>query len=155
MRMLEIDGFRLRLLAFATAAAALDLWDDDFQRGIVIRAKILERWCDEMETLLPSMVTARGIGMMRGLWFCEPETAHAVAEKAAFRGLLIECCGPRDEVLKILAPLTIDLEIFNDGLARLADCIQEAAAERGIPVLEVNEAPLDPYDHCRDAVIGA
>jgi len=95
---------------------------------------------------------------MRGLLFCEPETAHATAEKAASRGLLIECCGPRDEVLKILAPLTIDLEIFNDGLARLADCIQEAVVEnalRGIPVLELNEAPLDPYDYCRDAVIGA
>ncbi len=45
--------FRGNTLAFATASAALDLWDDDFQRGVAIRANILERWCDDMEMLLP------------------------------------------------------------------------------------------------------
>jgi diaminobutyrate-2-oxoglutarate transaminase len=46
---------------------------------------------------------------------------------AAFeRGLIIETSGAHDEIVKILAPLTIEDDVFAAGLDILADCVAGA-----------------------------
>jgi hypothetical protein len=47
--------------------------------------------------------------------------AAAVADLASQTGIVIECCGPRDEVLKVMAPLNIDTDLFASTLGRLAE----------------------------------
>jgi diaminobutyrate-2-oxoglutarate transaminase len=148
--------FRGNTIAFATAAAALDLWTPEFEAGIGERSALLEKWCGAMERLWPGEVRRKGIGMMRGLEFLDPAAAAEVAAAAIRAGVIIECCGPRDEVLKVLAPLNIDLDLFANGLNVLTDAISGALARPdAIAVLEGNEAFLDPYDHGRNSVVGA
>jgi diaminobutyrate-2-oxoglutarate transaminase len=44
---------------------------------------------------------------------------------AAFeRGLLVETAGPKDEVVKLLPPLTASATEIDQGLALLADAVQ-------------------------------
>ena len=48
------------------------------------------------------------------------------------RGLILLSCGVRGNVIRILAPLTIDMEHLDEGLAILESsfdaCVQEALA---------------------------
>ncbi|MCR3884926.1 MAG: diaminobutyrate--2-oxoglutarate transaminase, partial [Methanothrix sp.] len=45
------------------------------------------------------------------------------------RGLIIETSGSEDQVLKILAPLTITDEELEEGLAILDESVEETMAE--------------------------
>jgi diaminobutyrate-2-oxoglutarate transaminase len=62
--------------------------------------------------------------MMQGLDVGQGARAAAVRATCARDGLLIECAGPHDEVIKVLAPLTTDDEQLNQGL----DVLQSAIA---------------------------
>lgn len=160
--------FRGNSIAFATAAAAIDFWSRDIERDIALRSDYLRTWCDEVCREFPSAVRRKGIGMMQGLQFAEPRCAVEAADRAALRGVMIECCGPRDEVLKIFAPVNIPPDLFASGLGRLRLAIREAlhaggpAAETVAPSdpnaavatmrLERDEASLDPHDDGGDPV---
>lgn len=52
---------------------------------------------------------------MQGLEFAI-RGGRSTAGAALRRGVLVECCGPQDEVLKIMAPLNIDWAMFDEGL---------------------------------------
>jgi diaminobutyrate-2-oxoglutarate transaminase len=67
--------------------------------------------------------------MIAGLEFRKSTFAASVAKRAREERLLIETCGPREEVIKILAPLNIDLAVFAEGLARLGRALD---AENGL-----------------------
>ena len=70
-------------------------------------------------------LAARGIGMIHGIDFsaCGIENPAVRIERACYaRGLIIEVAGRRDEVLKILPPLTTTRE----ELVRGMDIIREA-----------------------------
>jgi 4-aminobutyrate aminotransferase-like enzyme len=43
------------------------------------------------------------------------------------RGVLIERCGPHDEVLKLLPPVNIDCEVLDEGLQRMDAAFEDAA----------------------------
>jgi len=151
--------FRGNALAFVTAAAALDLWDEGFISTLRRNTATLARWCASMQEAYPGVVRAKGLGMMQGLEFSVPETASVAARSVARMGVICECCGPRDEVLKIMAPLNIDHVLFDQALRRLADAVADAlAGKKGrleARSSERDEAPLDPYYHCGDAIVGA
>ena len=51
-----------------------------------------------------------------------------MADRARKKGVLLETCGPSDEVLKILAPLNIERELFHEGLRRVKAAIEERHA---------------------------
>lgn len=123
--------FRGNNLAFATARAALDLWSDsDFVAGIAARSAMLDRWLTDLCVRYPRTITRKkGLGMMAGFECSSPGLARAILQEAFKRRLLLEACGPRDEVVKILAPLNIDLSLFREGLARLAAAVDDVALE--------------------------
>ncbi len=118
--------FRGNSLAFVAATAAVDLWSDrQLEEGIKTRSALLDTWLrDTAGTFSRIIARKKGIGMMAGLEFRCPKTAVEVACHARGQRLLIETCGPHDEVIKILAPLNIDLDMFADGLGKLRRAIE-------------------------------
>lgn len=110
--------------ALVTGAAALRCYwsDDQLERQTREReTRVLERLreiasgCED--------VSARGRGMVFGLDFGDGERARSVTRAAFDRRLLVERCGPENEVVKLLPALTIDDDELEDGLARLAEAV--------------------------------
>ncbi|MBB5052793.1 diaminobutyrate-2-oxoglutarate transaminase [Afipia massiliensis] len=149
--------FRGNALAFITAAAALQFWKEGLMTDVSGIGKILSDWCARMAGEFPKAIKSKGLGMMQGLEFFDPRTAALAAEYSLRHRVMIECCGPRDEVLKVMAPLNIERSLFEEGLARLSAAVREAVvmAEIRLIASQGNQAPLDPYDHGSDAVTRA
>jgi diaminobutyrate-2-oxoglutarate transaminase len=108
--------FRGNNHAFVTGAAALrHFWSDDaFEDEVRRRGEHLGRRLDGMAEAFG--FTARGRGMMRGLDVGSGERAAEITALAFEQGLLIETSGADDEVVKVLAPLTIEQEVLDVGL---------------------------------------
>ena len=64
----------------------------------------------------------RGRGMFQGINTGDGDLAAAICKSCFGRGLIIETSGPEDEVVKVLAPLTIPRDQFERGL----DIVEEA-----------------------------
>jgi len=73
-------------------------------------------------------LSTRGRGMMRGLDVGSGDIAAEICAAAFARGLIIETSGPHDEIVKVLAPLTINDDVLAQGLDILRDCVAEACA---------------------------
>lgn len=147
--------FRGNSLAFATAAAALDLWTSDFAEGIDRRSRMLTEWCRTTCARYPGLLRTKGLGMMQGLHFCDASHAARVANLAASNRIVIERCGPHDEVLKVMAPLNIEVELFASTLDRIGDLVGKCLESNEMaPRLERDDAALDPHYDGRDAVAG-
>lgn len=119
--------FRGNSLAFVAATAALSLWTDlQFLEGLVDRSRSLASWCDSVASRYrDAIVRGKGRGMMKGIEFASAADAKAVADRARKKGVLLETCGPSDQVLKILAPLNIERDLFQEGLCRVQAAIEE------------------------------
>jgi diaminobutyrate-2-oxoglutarate transaminase len=112
--------------AFVTAAAALQTyWADDRLRGTTeekgeIVATHLAELCHKYADL---GVVYRGRGLFWGLEFGDPRMAIGVSRAAFELGLLVETCGSRDEVVKLLPSLLIPNEDLVEGLQILREAI--------------------------------
>ncbi|RJQ75372.1 diaminobutyrate--2-oxoglutarate transaminase [Pseudonocardiaceae bacterium YIM PH 21723] len=109
--------FRGNNPAFVTATAALrNYWSDDTLQ------KDVERKGERVGAVLSGLaeagtgLTTRGRGLARGLVFEEHSLAQKVASTAFEAGLLVETCGPNDEVVKLMPPLTISDADLEEGL---------------------------------------
>src|SRR5580658_1140525 len=112
--------------AFVTGTAALaEYWRDGvlesstLAKGDRTRAALAEL----EESVAASPVHHRGAGLANGLVFEQADLAGQVSRAAFERGLLVETAGPRDEVVKLLPPLTISDTELDEGLARLANAV--------------------------------
>jgi diaminobutyrate-2-oxoglutarate transaminase len=120
--------FRGNQLAFVAAAEALELfWTDRaaFEAGIAQRAGILRARLEAIATGR-SGLAVRGRGLMQGLVCADPDLAARISAAAYQRGLIIERAGPRDEVVKAMPPLVIDLGDLERGCAILAEAVAAA-----------------------------
>lgn len=125
--------FRGHNPAFVTATAALEeFWTgDDLSRkvkrdGRHIRDSLLDlaETCD---------AEVRGRGMILGIEFHDPSLAGEICREAFRRGLILETSGPKNEVVKVLPPLTIDERGLERGLAVLSASVKhmlESQAQR-------------------------
>jgi len=109
--------FRGNNHAFITARVALEkFWADDaFQRQIAEKAKLLNTRLVEIAGLVPG-ATLKGRGMMQGIDVGSGELAGAICATCFEQGLIIETSGAHDEVVKVLAPLTIPEAQLKAGL---------------------------------------
>ena len=143
--------FRGNNLAFISATVALDNWrGPDFEDSIKRKGRMLQDRLEAItERFAPRACERRGLCMMQGLRFTETKTAQLVCDRAFRHGVLTETCGPRDEVLKLLPPLTISEEALEEGLDRIELAIEE---ELGPEVLvrrgssPARASPLAPKD---------
>ncbi|MFF9344736.1 MULTISPECIES: diaminobutyrate--2-oxoglutarate transaminase [unclassified Streptomyces] len=117
--------FRGNNPAFVTATAALDAyWRDSALRERTLRrAATVEA---ALGDLVPGSVP-RGRGLVWGLEFPDGERARAVCRRAFELGLLVETSGPRDEVVKLLPPLTVTDDELDEGLGILARAVRHTA----------------------------
>ena len=128
--------FRGNNLAFVAAGAALSYWEDEeFQSDLARKIDILDDRLDAICAHWPEHVLEqRGRGFMRGLVLNEPGTAAMVSRQLFERNVIAETCGPHDEVLKLLPPLTIPV----DALTQALDVIEDVIA--GLSVVEAAAA---------------
>jgi diaminobutyrate-2-oxoglutarate transaminase len=107
--------FRGNNFAFVTAIAALEtFWTlSDFKNKLQHLCTGIAKKTHELAETYG--VTVKGRGAMIGLEFNEPNQAKAVQQDCIRQGLIIELCGPHDEVLKFLPPLTISAEELDMG----------------------------------------
>jgi diaminobutyrate-2-oxoglutarate transaminase len=117
--------FRGNALAFATATAAIGLWRTGEMSVVTSNSRTLTEWCRRMVQRFGNRVRSKGRGMMQGLEFSDRYQAGAAAAAALERGVLVECCGPHDEVLKIMAPLNIESDVFEEGLDLVGMAIEQ------------------------------
>ncbi|MCC5955033.1 MAG: diaminobutyrate--2-oxoglutarate transaminase [Natronohydrobacter sp.] len=115
--------FRGNNHAFVTARVALGkFWSDDrFQRQTGEKASFLTQRLRDIAALVPG-ASLKGRGMMQGIDLGSGDMAASVCATCFDNGLIIETSGAHDEVIKVLAPLTIP----QAQLARGLDIVEAA-----------------------------
>lgn len=123
--------FRGNTHAFVTARVALEkFWSDDaFEKEISRKAEILTAGLQEIAALVPG-ATLKGRGMMQGVDVGSGDLAGEICARAFDKGLIIETSGSHDEVIKILAALTIPEDMMRAGLNILLDATRDATVGR-------------------------
>jgi diaminobutyrate-2-oxoglutarate transaminase len=132
--------FRGNNLAFVAATKAIEYWDDDrLAKDIKRKGRILESELNRMHHKFRQMIAdVRGVGMVWGMEMPTGGVAKTISRKAFEKGLLVEVCGPNNEVIKFLPPLVIDEDTLRSGLKILETAISETMAE----ILDPKEALL-------------
>ena len=111
--------FRGNNHAFITAAAALEkFWaDDSFATEVAKKAEYL---ADRLGAIADEHdLGIKGRGMMLGVDAGSGEHAAAICKTCFTKGLIIETSGSFDQIVKVLAPLTISTEQLAAGLDTL------------------------------------
>ncbi|WP_338806194.1 aspartate aminotransferase family protein [Pseudomonas chlororaphis] len=123
-------------IACAAALATLDemndlnlqTWGERQEQAIVSR---YQRW--KAEHLTPYLGRLTGVGAMRGIELLKadgspaPEQLSALLSAARDAGLLLMPSGKSRHIIRLLAPLTIELEVLEEGLDILEDCLARLA----------------------------
>lgn len=115
--------------AFVTAAEAIRTYwaDKTLENSTVTKGAFVEATLNSIVAKRPEgELTAKGRGLIRGLEFAEPDAAQATCRNAFDAGLLVETSGPRDEVIKLLPPLTISEDELARGLTILRTAAMDA-----------------------------
>ncbi len=123
--------FRGNNHAFVTAAAAIrHFWkDDSFAKDIAEKSALVSaRFKKISDRYGVTKVNTRGRGLMQGLVMQSGEIADAVGAACFKRGLVIETCGNRGQVVKCFCPLTIAKEELERGLDIMAEAVAEVLA---------------------------
>jgi len=109
--------FRGHNLAFVTATEALNnYWRDDALKSEIERkGEMVSSRLESLRNRYP-VFSFRGRGLVWGLEFGEDEIAGALSKQAFANGLIGETAGSRDQVFKIMPPLTIEDELLEKGL---------------------------------------
>ncbi len=119
-------------IACAAALATLDemsdanlsAWGERQEQAIVSR---YQAW--QQSKLSPYLGRLTGVGAMRGIELITPEGAPATAvlaqllESARNNGLLLMPSGKSRHIIRLLAPLTIELEVLEEGLDIFERCL--------------------------------
>ena len=142
--------FRGNNLAFVAAEAVLSHWEDpDFelqiqQRGQIVQSR-LQSICQRNEDLDFEL---RGRGMIWGLDVRDGNLASQIIREAFSNQLLIESSGADDQVLKVMAALTIETETLVQGLDVLEAAVTKVTNPKGkgLPIqglsIATSEVPL-------------
>lgn len=118
--------FRGNNLAFVTAAAALDFWDDPEFHGR-LRSNIeymgarLDQLCERFNS---AHAVRKGRGLFAGIDLGDGAAARQVRVEAFRRGVLFETCGATGSVLKFMPPVNIDTNLLDEGF----DVVEQAMA---------------------------
>ena len=134
--------FRGQNLSFVAGTEALEYWrDESFQQSVQTKAEILQNELEGLAQRFPSQITGLlGRGLIRGLSFTESETAVRIARTCFQHGLVIECAGPSDQILKFLPALTIPEEDLLEGLRIVEKSLETLTSQAPNPAEEVSMA---------------
>lgn len=123
-------------LAIAAAHAVLDVIEEEklSDRANQLGNRLKQR-LEALRTDIPQIMDIRGLGFMNALEFKVPGTdkpnadfTNAVRVRALEKGLILLTCGVYSNVIRFLAPITIQDEVFNEALDLIEASIREVAA---------------------------
>ncbi len=126
-------------IGIAAAHAVLDVIDEEqlCERAIKLGSRLKQRLaslCNDVSEISD----IRGPGFMNAVEFKQvhsdlpnPEFTDAVRLKAQEKGLLLLSCGIYANVIRFLAPITIQDAIFNEALDILETSIREVSSDAG------------------------
>ncbi|TFV36116.1 diaminobutyrate--2-oxoglutarate transaminase [Bradyrhizobium niftali] len=119
--------FRGNNLALVSATAAINLYWRclTFSQGVQRMGELMRRRLEAIASEHGNGFAVRGRGMALGFDCQMAEIAEITTRKAFEKGLIVERCGPLDQVVKFFPALTIDLETLNQGL----EIFEESLAE--------------------------
>lgn len=125
--------FRGNTHAFVTARVAIEkFWaEEGFELSLVAKSEKLTQSLQSVAAMVAGS-HLKGRGMMQGVDVGSGEMAGEICRRAFAEGLVVETSGPRDEVVKILAPLTTDEELLDEGMSILRQAAGEAMTRAGI-----------------------
>ncbi|NMM26277.1 MAG: 4-aminobutyrate--2-oxoglutarate transaminase [Glaciimonas sp.] len=115
-------------LAVAAALAVIDVIEEE---GLITRANQLgtqlRSTLEGLRSQVPEIAEVRGLGAMIAVEFNYPESkkpnpefTKKVQARAQELGLVLLTCGTYYNVIRFLMPLTIQPEVFEEGLQKLA-----------------------------------
>ena len=100
-----------------------------------IGARLKQR-LQSLISAVPQIADIRGPGFMNAVEFNLPGTktpnadfTSKVREKALAKGLILLTCGVYGNVIRFLAPITIDDKVFGEALDILEETLRECAQE--------------------------
>lgn len=123
-------------LAIAAAHAVLDVIEEEqlCDRANQLGNRLKQR-LESLRSDIPQIMDIRGLGFMNAVEFKVPGTdkpnadfTNAVRVKALEKGLILLTCGVYSNVIRFLAPITIQDEVFNEALDLIEASIREVAA---------------------------
>lgn len=123
-------------VACAAALATIDVMQDENHLPVwgAQYAQMVEAHYAKWKTMnLPIVGKLTGVGAMRGIELLTPEGMPGTAELtqvltlARERGLLLMPSGKYRSIIRLLAPLTIEPALLDEGLAILGECLQAVA----------------------------
>lgn len=119
--------FRGNNLALVSATAAINIYwrDQTFSQDVQHLGELVRRRLEAISLKHGNSFAVRGRGMALGFDCQMAEVAEATARRAFEKGLIVERCGPIDQVIKFLPALSIDSETLSQGL----DIFEESLAE--------------------------
>lgn len=119
--------FRGNNLGFVAAEEALHYWsNDELSNRIREHADTISAFLGRMASRYSNHVAeVRGKGMIQGLVFKEPGDASKLCGACFDKGLIMETSGPRDEVAKLMPPLTIEASVLKEGLVKLEAALND------------------------------
>jgi diaminobutyrate-2-oxoglutarate transaminase len=124
--------FRGLNLAFVAARRAIETYwtTDEFERGIAERSEVLREELEKLAAEHPELeLEVRGRGLVYGVESKADRSWAGRMSKEAFKnGVIIECAGSDDQVLKFLPPLVIEVDELRAGVDVLARSARNLAA---------------------------
>ncbi|MGY4230326.1 4-aminobutyrate aminotransferase-like enzyme [Bradyrhizobium sp. USDA 4503] len=123
--------FRGNNLALISATAALNRYwrSQTFSQGVQHMGELMRRRLEAIASRQGNRFAVRGRGMVLGFDCQMAEIAEATTRKAFEKGLIIERCGPIDQVIKLLPALTIDSETLDQGFEIFDESLAETLKE--------------------------
>jgi 4-aminobutyrate aminotransferase len=123
-------------IGVAAAHAVLDVIEDEklCDRANTLGARLKQR-LQSIRDDVPEIVDIRGLGFMNAVEFNDvkkglpsAEIANAIRLKALDKGLILLTCGVYGNVIRFLAPITIQDGVMNEALDILESSIHEVCA---------------------------
>lgn len=123
-------------IGVAAAHAVLDVIEDEklCDRANTLGARLKQR-LQSIRDDVPEIVDIRGLGFMNAVEFNDvkkglpsAEIANAIRLKALDKGLILLTCGVYGNVIRFLAPITIQDNVMNEALDILESSISEVCA---------------------------
>ena len=124
-------------IGVAAAHAVLDVIEEEqlCDRASQLGGRLKQR-LESLREAVPQIADIRGPGFMIAVEFNVPGTdkpnadfANAVRLKALEKGLILLTCGVYANVIRFLAPITVQDEVFQEGLEIMEAAMRECAAE--------------------------
>jgi 4-aminobutyrate aminotransferase len=123
-------------IGVAAAHAVLDVIEEEklCDRANTLGARLKQR-LQSIRDDVPEIVDIRGLGFMNAVEFNDvkkglpsAEIANAIRLKALDKGLILLTCGVYGNVIRFLAPITIQDNVMNEALDILESSIREVCA---------------------------